>query len=69
MPISLTDTPLGGMLRKQERQAMLEALVRRRFGDDPRIPATAERLASEDAGPAVEVAMSAATLDGLAVSS
>ncbi|MGI9002333.1 MAG: hypothetical protein ACR2GH_11785 [Pseudonocardia sp.] len=38
------DTPLGREIYDEGRQAVLRALLRQRFGDDPRIDDVVERL-------------------------
>lgn len=49
MPVLIRDTPLGRWLVEEGRQEavlrLTELMLRRRFRDDLRIPAIAERLA------------------------
>jgi hypothetical protein len=70
MPISLEGTVAGRSLEARGeargRRTVIATLLRRRFGDDDRIPTVAERLASLPQELAVSTALEAATLDELA---
>jgi hypothetical protein len=51
--------------RAEERVAMLASMLRRHFGDDPRIVATAERLGRLDSDEAIDVVERATSLDDI----
>ena len=66
MPISLRDTDLGRELIRDGEERTLAALLRRRFGDDPRIDDLAARLARQPIEDAVDAIESAGSIDQLA---
>lgn len=74
MPVPILDTPLGRMLVEEGwqegRQAGVErmtaALIRQRFGDDPRIAALATRLAELHDDERIAMISAATSLNDLA---
>jgi hypothetical protein len=82
MPVPVRDTPLGRMLfeegrqegqqegrqagRREAAEQITAALIRRRFGDDPRIPAVAARLAELPEDDSIAEISAATSLNDLA---
>lgn len=74
MPISLDEDTVAGRIiaataeargKALQRATTLAALIRRSFGDDPRIPALADHLATLPQEQALDAALTANTLDEL----
>jgi len=73
MPVPIRELPYARMLIEEGREegreetalAITSAILRRRFGDDPRVPAVAERLADLPVDECVARVIGATTLDEL----